>query len=484
MRLFFPVPPPPFLPFFSPSYPSSPYCLPTAHTVSARTTMMGDVGAFARRAYEAVRGSAAPPPLFSSTVLVVIAATYMMSPLVSASALCLRPADLIGHLQLHRLNRPPLVRANLLHLAINAVAWLSLAPAMEEASGTGAFAHLVFSLLVPLVGLGAAAAAYAVDAVVGIHTVGGCSVGLSGVLFGMLVIHIRCTGVTSVDVCGCFVMPARWYPLALAALIQLAAMGRVALIAHLAGIAVGGATVAGAWAWITPPPSMVASVEGGRPCGCVPPLSNLPGYVSCAASLSGAVLPTVGGGGSSVGEGNTPLHRAWATVSGWVGLGGRAARGGGQTTGEAPPPPPPTATAGGVVGAGGAASKPVSLPPPLAAAVGAATNGRQSASPSNSYGSVTTATTTTTMTTAGGDDNEGGGGGEGLPLAATTAGGGGGAMAVARAGRGARRRATDEEVRQDRGERRPFPSWHQVTTGGCPCSHDLQTPTPTIGTQT
>lgn len=57
-------------------------------------------------------------------------------------------------------------------------------------------------------------------------------------------------------------------------------------------------------------------------------------------------------------------------------------------------------------------------------------------------------------------------------------------MAVARAGRGARRRATDEEVRQDRGERRPFPSWHQVTTGGCPRSHDLQTPTPTIGTQT
>lgn len=254
--------------------------------------MMGEVGALARRAYVAVRGSAAPPPLFSSTVLVAVAATYVASPLVSASALCLRPADLLGRLQLYRLNTAPLVHANLLHLAVNAVAWLSLAPAMEEASGTGAFAHLAFSLLVPLVGLAAAAGAYAVDAVAGTHSVAGCSVGLSGVLFGMLVIHLRRSGVTSVDVCGCFVMPARWYPLALVGLIQLAAPGRIALGAHLAGIAVGEATMAGAWGWITPTPSVVAAIEGGRPCGCVPPLTALPGYVSCAASLSGAVLPT------------------------------------------------------------------------------------------------------------------------------------------------------------------------------------------------
>lgn len=393
--------------------------------------MIGEVGAFARRAYVAVRGSAVPPPLFSSTVLVALVATYLASPLLSASALCLRPADLVGHLQLYRLNTAPLVHANLLHLAVNAVAWLSLAPAMEEASGTGAFAHLTFSLLVPLVGLGAASAAYAVDAVVGTHTVGGCSVGLSGVLFGMLVIHLRRTGVTSVDVCGCFVMPARWYPLALAGLIQLAAPGRIALGAHLAGIAVGEATVAGAWGWITPTPSVVAAVEGGRPCGCVPPLSGLPGYVSCAASLSGAVLPTVGGdGGGGGGGGDSPLHRAWATLTGWVGLVG--ARGGGQTTGYAPvtpaagapaergpPPPPATTAAGGMVAEAGAGK-----------AVSAATadaNGRQqdvrSASPSNSYGSVTT-------TTSGGDDEEVGNGekevgGGGHPLVATTAGAGG-----------------------------------------------------------
>lgn len=399
--------------------------------------MMGEVGALARRAYVAVRGSAAPPPLFSSTVLVAVAATYVASPLVSASALCLRPADLLGRLQLYRLNTAPLVHANLLHLAVNAVAWLSLAPAMEEASGTGAFAHLAFSLLVPLVGLAAAAGAYAVDAVAGTHSVAGCSVGLSGVLFGMLVIHLRRSGVTSVDVCGCFVMPARWYPLALVGLIQLAAPGRIALGAHLAGIAVGEATMAGAWGWITPTPSVVAAIEGGRPCGCVPPLTALPGYVSCAASLSGAVLPTTGGiaggGGGGGGGGESALHRAWATVTGWVGLGGGAARGGGQTTGYAPVssptgvvgaplaaaagavPAPPAATAGvGVTPGGGV--KAVSPPPPLAAADAAADGRRRDGwhtSPSNSYGSVT-------MTAGGdiddGDDEEGGG----HPLAATT----------------------------------------------------------------
>ncbi|GAB0496340.1 hypothetical protein MMPV_007652 [Pyropia vietnamensis] len=374
-----------------------------------------------------------PPPLFSSTVLVAIAATYVVSPLLSASALCLRPADLFGRLELYRLNTAPLVHANLLHLAVNAVAWLSLAPAMEEASGTGAFAHLIFSLLVPLVGLAAAAIAYAVDAVVGMHTVGGCSVGLSGVLFGMLVIHLRRTGVTSVDVCGCFVMPARWYPLVLAGLIQLAAPGRVALGAHLAGIAVGEATVAGAWAWITPTPSMVASIEGGRACGCVPPLSNLPGYVSCATSLSGAVLPTVVGGSSSGGGRDSPLRRAWATVTGWVGLGGRSPRGGGQTTGYAPvtpapagaageaPPPPLTATVSDGAATGGGADKPVSPPLPLGPAAAVAADVRRPVSPSNSYGSVTTA-----AAAAASDDDEGSGGGEGHPLTATTARGGGG----------------------------------------------------------
>ncbi|KAK1860978.1 hypothetical protein I4F81_003564 [Pyropia yezoensis] len=307
--------------------------------------MIGEVGAFARRAYVAVRGSAVPPPLFSSTVLVALVATYLASPLLSASALCLRPADLVGHLQLYRLNTAPLVHANLLHLAVNAVAWLSLAPAMEEASGTGAFAHLTFSLLVPLVGLGAASAAYAVDAVVGTHTVGGCSVGLSGVLFGMLVIHLRRTGVTSVDVCGCFVMPARWYPLALAGLIQLAAPGRIALGAHLAGIAVGEATVAGAWGWITPTPSVVAAVEGGRPLSAatadangrqqdVRSASPSNSYGSVTTTTSGGDDEEVGNGEKEVGGGGHPLV---ATTAGAGGRGGWPSRQPGEAT-DLPPP--------------------------------------------------------------------------------------------------------------------------------------------------
>ncbi|OSX75189.1 hypothetical protein BU14_0249s0008 [Porphyra umbilicalis] len=267
--------------------------------------MMGEVGALARRGYVAVRGSAAPPPLFSSTVLVVLVGAHVASPLLSTGALCLRPSDLFARLQLYRLNTAPVLHANLLHLAVNALAWLSLAPAMEEAAGTGSFTHLIFSLLVPLIGVGAAAGAYAADAVLGAHgrLTGACTIGLSGVLFGMLVIHLRRAGVNTVDMCGCFVMPARWYPLALVGLIQLLAPGQVALGAHLAGIAVGEATVAGAWRWLTPPPSMIRSVEGARLCGCVPALADLPGYITCAASLAGAGLPTTVGEGGDRGGG-------------------------------------------------------------------------------------------------------------------------------------------------------------------------------------
>lgn len=202
--------------------------------------------------------------------------------------------------QLYRLGTSAWFHVDSVHLLFNMLAWCSLAPPLERELGTLAFTWqtVVFMLagnLVSGVLIFLASATFAPQLVAS-H----CEVGLSGVLFALIVLHAQRSVSAYVYWWGAPVFPVALYPWVLLGLTQLLMPGNVSFVGHLAGMLVGYAACRATLAqWLLPSAALVARVERWRVLGR---LVALPSFVphSGESPVIGAAAVAASGGGSAL----------------------------------------------------------------------------------------------------------------------------------------------------------------------------------------
>ncbi len=77
-----------------------------------------------------------------------------------------------------------------------------------------------------------------------------CAIGLSGAIFGLIVVDNACSNAQTRSIFGMFTVPAKWYPWALLVFWQLLMPG-VSFLGHLGGVLAGQAYVWGWLRWLT-----------------------------------------------------------------------------------------------------------------------------------------------------------------------------------------------------------------------------------------
>ena len=211
---------------------------------------------------------------------------------IRASSVCLSSFYILYGAQLWRLLTAPFFHAGLMHVALNMMAWTQLGPSMERLVGTVQFAWLCL-LFASLGGL--------------LHSLAGfgrsreCAVGLSGVIFSLVVVDSHLTPTATRLLFGIVNVSTRWYPLALLAFLQLL-LPNASVLGHLAGVLVGYAYCWGGLNWAVLSSTAVNTLERAR---CVAGIVARPNFILSAG------LPDPHGGG---------LPR-WITAPGGDGFG-------------------------------------------------------------------------------------------------------------------------------------------------------------------
>ncbi len=158
-----------------------------------------------------------------------------------------------------RLFTAPLFHAGLLHVAMNLSAWVPLGSSLERLVGSVQFAWLTLLFAV----LGGLLHALAGTTAEGSGVRSSCTVGLSGVIFSLVVVDAHLTPVASRTLFGVVSVPTRWYPLALLALLQLL-LPDASMLGHLAGVLVGYAFIWGYLNWAVLSGTTVNTLERAR----------------------------------------------------------------------------------------------------------------------------------------------------------------------------------------------------------------------------
>ena len=99
--------------------------------------------------------------------------------------------------------------------------------------------------------MGASAQMNCVSRLVDAHKyLASCAIGLSGAIFGLIVVDNACSAAQTRSIFGMFTVPAKWYPWALLVFWQLLMPG-VSFLGHLGGVLAGQAYVWGWLRWLT-----------------------------------------------------------------------------------------------------------------------------------------------------------------------------------------------------------------------------------------
>jgi hypothetical protein len=270
----------------------------------------------------------------------------------------------------------PFFHNGFLHLALNMSAWVPLSSSLERLVGTVQFTYIVLLFAALGGGLHALAGASAVHASESMPRE--CAVGLSGVIFSLVVVDAHLSPAITRSLFGVVSVPTRYYPLALLALLQLL-LPSASLLGHLSGVLVG---YAYAWGWLNVlvlSSGAVGAVERAR--FVAPLVQRFPTFILSAGlpDPHGGGLPrwlTAPGGADGGGMAwRTPawLTRAWAQASAAAGMapaggsGGGGGGGGGSGGGGADTFNGRGRTLGGTPGARppwASGGRPTSPPPP------------------------------------------------------------------------------------------------------------------------
>lgn len=201
------------------------------------------------------------PPLL--TVLIAATCILIFVFQISAdnpSAICLLPSLVVSKFQVYRIFTFPFFHAGFMHIFFNIIAWVMLAKDFERSLGTLPASYAVFILFIPLTAIFHMCVAFLLDGLAGTAFRNDCAVGISGVLFAILVVNIEASGTPAISFFGCFNIPSRWYPWILALLLQLISPA-LSFLGHLSGIVLGYALALGYLRGISPPDSKLEQIE-------------------------------------------------------------------------------------------------------------------------------------------------------------------------------------------------------------------------------
>lgn len=176
------------------------------------------------------------------------------------SIVCFIPSRVLTRFEIYRIFTGPFFHGGLLHILFNIIAWMFIGKDYEKAVGTLPAAYSVFILLIPLIAILHCCAAYLIDALAETHSRTQCTIGISGVLFALLVVNIEASAVPSISVFGLFRLPSRWYPWLLALVLQLLSPN-LSFLGHLSGITLGYALAFGYLHLLTPSESRFSAIE-------------------------------------------------------------------------------------------------------------------------------------------------------------------------------------------------------------------------------
>ncbi|BDA43959.1 probable rhomboid-related protein 4 at N-terminal half [Coccomyxa sp. Obi] len=317
-------------------------------------------------------------PLITRSVLVICVGVYIINLLTGYddhAAVCLNPYTLVQRLQLYRLFTSAIFHAGLLHIGFNMLAFVPIATSLERQLGSLQMLHLLL-ILVLLGDVFYIAASYlAALLLVDAHKyLASCAIGLSGAIFGLIVVDNACSNVQTRSIFGMFTVPAKWYPWALLVFWQLLMPG-VSFLGHLGGVLAGQAYVWGWLRWLTLSTAAYQAADGwrgldwcrrwdcyiahtgvGNPSGMQLPTSYN-ASVQADSGLAGAFRrpaawlpsgwPSPGApGGAANSAGRSPAGQAGSSAGGpgQAGTGGPF-KGRGHTLGGTPTVPPASAAA-------------------------------------------------------------------------------------------------------------------------------------------
>lgn len=201
------------------------------------------------------------PRILTLSVAIFCVLVFLLDPSGSnAGSICLYPSRVVTHFEIYRIATAPFFHGGFFHILFNIIAWMFIARDFEKMTGTLAAAYSIFVLLIPLTAIFHCLAAYLVDALSGTNCRNACAIGISGILFALLVVNLESSPGTSVNVCGLFTMPSRWYPWLLALVLQLFSPN-LSFLGHLSGITMGYILVFGYLERITPADYKLAELE-------------------------------------------------------------------------------------------------------------------------------------------------------------------------------------------------------------------------------
>uniref|UniRef100_A0A7S1N2X2 Peptidase S54 rhomboid domain-containing protein n=1 Tax=Eutreptiella gymnastica TaxID=73025 RepID=A0A7S1N2X2_9EUGL len=181
-------------------------------------------------------------------MFVVVAAVFVMQGTGAAvtEAWCFNPRAIVEQHEVYRLWTGAALHSGILHIVFNLLAAVSLSPMLELRYGTaGIFVlSLLMQTLAAVLGVasGYAAAqgagAWAPVWLLKCFPYRGCSIGLSGLLFSYITMHVHIEDTMPRSLFGFCSVPAKMYPWALLVILQILWPG-VSLGGHLFGIVAG-----------------------------------------------------------------------------------------------------------------------------------------------------------------------------------------------------------------------------------------------------
>lgn len=242
-------------------------------------------------------------------VVLYLAQVYHARP----SAICLSPIRVFTQFAVYRIFTSPFFHAGFFHILFNTIAWMIIGRDYERSTGTLAAAYSIFILLIPLIAILHCTAAFLVDALAQTSFRNECAIGLSGVLFALLVVNVEVSPGTTVNVFGLFSMPKKWYPWALAAVLQLLSPG-LSLFGHLSGIILGYGLVYGYLNRLSPSDYKLEDFETVTGLASMPlwqPMTTSTGIPNAGAST----LPQTS---SAFGESTSATRQStWSQLTSW-----------------------------------------------------------------------------------------------------------------------------------------------------------------------
>lgn len=220
-------------------------------------------------------------PFATSLIVGLVAVTFLLTSATSATMLCALPRLVVETpiSSYYRVYASTLAHGNFPHALLNCLAFVSCAAPLERSVGTVHFAWL-FVVFANVGYFLSAALAWAMWFVLGYtRAYASCAIGMSGVVFALIVCETNYNDTRSRSVFGLFEVASAWYPVALLIFIQLMIPG-VSFVGHAGGIAAGWLYVRGYLNFVLLRETHAEYLETSTFCA---PLRSLPSFVTSNA---------------------------------------------------------------------------------------------------------------------------------------------------------------------------------------------------------